>query len=395
MEDFAAQTNRYLFATPGRQPLMLVRGQGCRVWDSEGREYLDFVSGLAVTNLGHAHPAVTAAIQEQAGLLLHTSSLYHIEPQIELARLLVENSFADKVFFCNSGAEANETALKLARKYAKEHGQGGVEVISCLGSFHGRTLATLSATGQEKFHAGFHPMVPGFRHVPYNNLDAVRAAMSSQTCAVLVEPIQAEGGVNLPAPGYLAGLRQLCDERGVLLIFDEVQTGLGRTGELFAYQAPQCGAEPHVMTLAKALANGVPIGACLAIEPAAAVMTPSTHASTFGGNHLATRAGVAVLRTMLEESFLPHCRQMSAYLMDGLRGIAKRSPKVREVRGQGLLVGMELDREAAPAVTFCRERGVLINATAGTVLRFLPPLIVTEKEVDQVLAVVEPALKTF
>jgi len=393
MEDFAAQTSRYLFATPGRQPLMLVRGQGCRVWDSAGREYLDFVSGLAVTNLGHAHPAVTAAIQEQAGQILHTSCLYHIEPQIELARLLTENSFADKVFFCNSGAEANETALKLARKYAKEHGQGGVEVISCLGSFHGRTLATLSATGQEKFHAGFHPLVPGFRHVPFNNLEAVRAAMSSQTCAVLVEPIQAEGGVNLPGPDYLPGLRRLCDERGVLLIFDEVQTGLGRTGELFAYQTFQV--EPHVMTLAKALGNGVPIGACLALEPAAAVMTPSTHASTFGGNHLATRAGVAVLQTLLEGSLLPHCRKIGAYLMDGLRGIARRAPKVKEVRGKGLLIGMELDREAAPAVAYCRERGVLLNATAGTVLRFLPPLIVTEKEVDQVLAVVEPALKTF
>ncbi|OGP57107.1 MAG: acetylornithine aminotransferase [Deltaproteobacteria bacterium RBG_13_61_14] len=393
MEDFVEKARRYLFATPGRQPLMLVRGQGCRVWDSTGREYLDFVSGLATTNLGHAHPAVTAAIQEQAAKMLHTSCLYQIEPQIELARLLVENSFADKVFFCNSGAEANETALKLARKYAKERGQGGFEVISCLGSFHGRTLATLSATGQEKFHAGFHPLVPGFRQVPFNDLPAMARAISPQTSAVLVEPIQAEGGVNLPGPDYLPGLRRLCDERGVLLILDEVQTGMGRTGELFAY--PGFGVEPHVMTLAKALGNGVPIGACLAVDAAAAVMTPSTHASTFGGNHLATRAGVAVIQTLLSSDALANCRRVGAYLRERLQELARRFALIKEIRGKGLLLGMELDREGLKVVDFCREHGVLINCTTGKVLRFLPPLIVTEKEVDQLLPVLEQGLRSL
>lgn len=393
MQDFEEQARRYLFATPGRQPLMLVRGQGCRVWDSTGREYLDFVAGLATTNLGHAHPAVTAAIQDQAARILHTSCLYHIEPQIELARRLVEHSFADQVFFCNSGAEANETALKLARKYAKERGRGGFEVISCLGSFHGRTLATLSATGQEKFHAGFHPLVEGFRQVPFNDLNAMEQALTERTCAVLVEPIQAEGGVNLPGPDYLPGLRRLCDERGVLLILDEVQTGMGRTGELFAYQG--FGFEPHVMTLAKALGNGVPIGACLAVQPAAAVMTPSSHASTFGGNHLATRAGVAVMDTLLKGDLLANCRRVGAYLRQGLEELGRRFPVVKEVRGKGLLLGMELDREGAKVVDFCREHGVLINCTAGRVLRFLPALIVTAPEVDRMLEVLSQGLRNF
>ena len=393
MEDFLARAGRVLFATPGRQPLLLVRGEGVRVWDHAGKEYLDFVSGLAVVNLGHAHPAVTAAIQDQAATLLHTSCLYHIGPQIELAERLVKASFADQVFFCNSGAEANETALKLARKYAKQHGQGGFEVVSCLGSFHGRTLATLSATGQEKFHAGFQPLVPGFRHVPFNDLAAMEKAITPATCAVLIEPIQAEGGVHLPAPDYLPALRRLCDERGVLLIFDEVQTGLGRTGELFAYQA--FGVEPHVMTLAKALGNGVPIGACLAVGPAAAVMTPSTHASTFGGNHLATRAALAVMETLRDGAVLENCRRVGGYFLGRLRELAARSAKVKDVRGRGLMLGMELDREGTPVVNFCRERGVLINCTAGRVLRFLPPLIVTEAEVDRVLPVLEEGLQAL
>jgi acetylornithine/N-succinyldiaminopimelate aminotransferase len=385
---------KYLMNTYTRQPLMLFRGKGMWVWEKEGKRYLDLVAGLAAVNLGHCHPNVTRAIRQQAGHLLHVSNLYYIEPQIELAELLVESSFADKVFFCNSGGEANEAALKLARKYSKERGQGGHEVVSMKNSFHGRTLATLSATGQEKFHKGFEPLVPGFRHdVPYNDLEAAEKAITSATCAVIVEPVQGEGGVRIPDEEYLAGLRRICDEKKVLLIFDEVQTAMGRTGTLFAYQG--FGVEPDIMTLAKSLANGVPIGACLARAEVAEVFTPSSHASTFGGNPLSARAGVATLRTLLEGKILENARNVGDYFLERLIQLKEKHPVVREVRGRGLMLAMELEKEGSRVVDECREQGFLVNCTAGNVLRFVPPLILRKREVDLFVPVLDKVLAEF
>ncbi len=293
-------SEKYIAHTYNRYPLLLVRGKGTRVWDLDGKEYLDFVAGLAVCNLGHCHPKVVKAIQDQAEKLIHVSNLYYIEPQIQLASLLCKHSFADKVFFCNSGAEANEGAMKLARKYAKEKiGEDRYEIITMERSFHGRTLATLTATAQEKFHKGYAPLMPGFKYVPFNDLKAVREAIDSKTCAVLLEPIQGEGGVNFPSEGYLKGLREICDEKGILLIFDEVQVGMGRTGKLFAYEHE--GMKPDILTVAKSLAGGVPIGALLIRDEIAESFKPGDHASTFGGNPLATAAGVAALTAILKK----------------------------------------------------------------------------------------------
>ncbi|MCX8119137.1 MAG: aspartate aminotransferase family protein, partial [Desulfobacterota bacterium] len=316
--------------TYNRFPILPVRGKGTRIWDLEGKEYIDFFSGLAVCNLGHCHPKVVRAIQTQAEKLLHVSNLYYIQPQIELASLLCEHSFADKVFFCNSGAEANEAALKLARKYAKEKtGEDRYEVITMERSFHGRTLATLTATGQAKYHKGYAPLVPGFRYVPFDDLAAVREAIGPKTCAVLLEPIQGEGGVNVPSEGYLRGLRELCDEKGVLLILDEVQVGMGRTGKLFAYEHE--GIKPDLLTLAKSLAGGVPIGALLMREEIAQSFGPGDHASTFGGNFLATAAGVAALKALIEEGLLENCQRVGAYFMKRLKEVQEKFPLVKEV----------------------------------------------------------------
>lgn len=386
--DTIQKAHRYLMATYRRAPVVFVKGRGCRVYDEEGREYLDFVAGLGVNNLGHCHHAVTVAIQKQAQRLLHTSNLYYTQPQVELARLLVEHSFADQVFFCNSGAEANEAAIKLARRYGWERGGGRYEIITTHRSFHGRTLATLTATGQEKVRKGFDPLVPGFVQVPYNDVKAVEAAITPKTIAVMVEPIQGEGGVIVPDPAYLRELRRLCDARGLLLILDEVQTGLGRTGTLFAYQGT--GIEPDLLTLAKALGGGLPIGALLARREVAEVFTPGSHASTFGGNPVACAAGVQVLEALLEDGglLLDHCRRMGHRLMAGLQALQKQYPNlIREVRGWGLMIGMELTREGGSIVEDCLQEGVLINCTAERVLRFLPPLIVQEDEIDRVLDV--------
>ncbi|MEK7385201.1 MAG: aspartate aminotransferase family protein, partial [candidate division NC10 bacterium] len=329
----------------GRVPICLVRGDGVRVWDSDGREYLDFAAGIAVVALGHCHPRVTGAIREAAATLLHVSNLYHSAPQIHLAKLLCEHSFAERVFFCNSGAEANEAALKLARKYAKErYASDRYEVIATRNSFHGRTLATVTATGQEKYQHGFEPLMPGFKHVPYNDLRAMERAIDNRTAAILVEPIQGEGGVNVPDDDYLPGLRKLCDESGALLILDEVQTGVGRTGRLWGYE--HAGIEPDVMTLAKALANGVPIGAMLTREEIARVLGPGTHASTFGGTPFVTSVALATLQTVIGEKIPERAAAMGRHLMDGLRALGKTSAAVRAVRGRGLLIGVELDRPA-------------------------------------------------
>jgi acetylornithine/N-succinyldiaminopimelate aminotransferase len=370
--------------TYARYPILLVRGKGAQVWDMDGKEYLDFVSGLAVCNLGHCHPKVVKAIQDQAEKLIHVSNFYYIEPQIQLASLLCKNSFADKVFFCNSGAEANEGAMKLARKYAKEKMDGGrYEIITMERSFHGRTLATLTATAQEKFHKGYSPLMPGFKYIPFNDLEAVRKTIDSKTCAVMLEPIQGEGGVNCPSEGYLKALREICDENRILLIFDEVQVGMGRTGKLFAYEHE--GVEPDMMTLAKSLAGGVPIGALLMNKDVAESFKPGDHASTFGGNPLATAAGVAALTAILEEGMLENCREVGRYFLSKLEEIKKRFSFVQDVRGRGLILGMELKMDGSSAVQEMMKRGFLINCTMGNVLRFLPPLIVTKEQVDQMV----------
>ena len=381
-------SEKYVANTYARFSILLVRGKGTRVWDLDGKEYLDFVSGLAVCNLGHCHPKVVKAIQDQAEKLIHVSNFYYIEPQIQLASLLCKHSFADKVFFCNSGAEANEGAMKLARKYAKEKmGEDRYEIITMERSFHGRTLATLTATAQEKFHKGYEPLMPGFKYVPFNDIGAVKNAIDSKTCAVMLEPIQGEGGVNCPSEGYLKALREICDEKGVLLIFDEVQVGMGRTGKLFAYE--QDGVEPDMLTLAKSLAGGVPIGALLIKKGIADSFKPGDHASTFGGNPLATAAGVAALTTLLEERMLENCQRMGDYFFAKLEEIKRRFPFVKEVRGKGLILGMELSIDGSSIVHDMLKKNILINCTMGNVLRFLPPLIVTQEEIDRVVKALE------
>lgn len=375
----------------GRVPICLVRGDGVRVWDSDGREYLDFAAGIAVVALGHCHPRVTGAIREAAATLLHVSNLYHTAPQTHLAKLLCEHSFAERVFFCNSGAEANEAALKLARKYAKERfASDRYEVVATRGSFHGRTLATVTATGQEKYQHGFEPLMPGFKHVPYNDLGAMERAIDNRTAAILVEPIQGEGGVNVPDDGYLPGLRKLCDESGALLIVDEVQTGVGRTGRLWGYE--HSGVEPDVMTLAKALANGVPIGAMLTRDAIARVLGPGTHASTFGGTPFVSSVALATLGTVIGEKIPERAAQMGRHLMDGLRELGRTSAAVRTVRGRGLLIGVELDRPAGPVVDACREAGLLALTAGERVLRLAPPLIVDQRDCDRALAIIARAL---
>jgi acetylornithine/N-succinyldiaminopimelate aminotransferase len=390
---FFDESSHYIMNTYNRYPVMLRKGRGVKVWGSDGREYLDFVGGVAVNILGHCHPRVVVAIQKQAQRLIHVSNYYYIEPQIKLAKLLVTHSFADKVFFCNSGAEANEAAIKLARKYAKEHfGPDRFEIIAAKNSFHGRTLATLTATGQEKFQHGFEPLMPGFIHVPFNDMDALTKAATDSTCAVLLEPIQGEGGVRIPDQDYLKQVREFCKEHSLLLILDEVQTGMGRTGKLFAHE--HYGIVPDIMTLAKGLGGGVPIGAMLATDGVAAAFQPGNHASTFGGNPLVCAAAVATMETILEDGFiLDQCNRMSKYLIGRLEELKTKFPGViREVRGKGLLIGMELTREGDPIVRACLEKGMLINCAAGNVLRFIPPLILQRKDIDQLIDVLDGIL---
>jgi len=379
-----ALSEQYVAHTYARYPVVLVRGKGTRVWDLEGAEYLDFLSGLAVCNLGHCHPRVVKTIQGQAEKLIHVSNFYYIEPQIQLASLLCKHSFADKVFFCNSGAEANEGAFKLARKFAKENtGKDRYEIITMERSFHGRTLATLTATGQEKFHKGYDPLMPGFKYVPFDDIGALKNAIDPKTCAVMVEPIQGEGGVNCPSEGYLKALREICDENRLLLIFDEIQVGMGRTGKLFAYEHE--GVEPDLLTLAKSLAGGVPIGALLIKKEIADSFTPGDHASTFGGNPLASAAGVAALTAILEEGMLENCQKMGDYFLSELDTMKNKFPFIKEVRGKGLILGMELKIDGSSIVKEMLRKRVLINCTMGNVLRFLPPLIVTQEEIDRVV----------
>ena len=391
--DIIADAQKYLMNTYSRQPLVLVKGRGMKVYDSDGREYLDFVGGVAVNNLGHCHPRVVVALQKQAQRLMHVSNHFHNEPQISLAKTLVKHSFADKVFLCNSGTEAIEGAIKLARRYAREIlRQDRYELITMHGSFHGRTLGALSATAHEKFHKSFEPIVPGFRYVPFNSIEAVERAVNEHTCAVLVEPVQGEGGVNVPSEGYLKALRDICDKHGLLLMLDEIQTGMGRTGKLFACE--HAGVTPDVMALAKGLGGGMAIGALLATDKVAQAFTPGSHGSTFGGNPLACAAAIASFDAILEDNILiQSVDRLGRYFLGALEGLKQRYPFIKELRGKGLLVGMELDLPGKDIVTACLKEGFLINCTVDTVLRFMPPLIVSEEEIDLLVGALDDIFK--
>jgi acetylornithine aminotransferase len=371
-------------ATYKRFPIVLVEGSGASVWDSDGRRYTDFVAGIAVCNLGHAHPAVAEAICRQAKRLLHVSNLYYTVPQTELAAWLTAHSFADRVFFCNSGAEANEAALKLVRKYFNDRGETGRRrVVAMERSFHGRTFATLSATGQAKVRQGFEPVLAGFEFVPFNDIEALARAVDDQTAAVVLEPVQGEGGVRPPAPGYLQAVRALCDGAGALLVFDEIQTGIGRTGKLFAHE--HFGVRPDIMTLAKALANGLPIGAMLATEKAAAAFGPGSHASTFGGSPIVTAAALEVVKA-LSGGLIAQAAATGAYFREQLLGLQSRHASIAEIRGLGLLLGMEISRDGDAIVRACMDRGYLINCIQGSILRFVPPLTISRAEIDGLVA---------
>jgi len=389
--DWIAMEQQYYAQTVRRQPVVLVRGQGCRVWDADGKEYLDLVAGWAVNNLGHAHPVVTHAIAEQAATLVQTSNQFYTVPQLLLAQLLIEHSCLDRVFFGNSGAEANEGALKLARKYGKQQRGGAYEVITATNSFHGRTLATLAATGQSHYHAAFVPLQPGFVHVPYNDVEAIIQATTDKTAAVMLEPVQGEGGVNIPAPDYLQQVRVWCDRQGLLLILDEIQTGMGRLGSLFGYQ--EYGVEPDVMTLAKGLGYGVPIGAFLAKE-GCMVLEPGDHGSTFGGNALTTAAAYAGTKYLIDHDISTHVKRMETHLLVHLQALRGQFACVAAVRGKGLLAAMEFDSDiAGRVVTYANEAGVLLNTLRPNTIRFMPPLTITAKEIVEATGRLEEALK--
>lgn len=392
MDNVQSACHEHIFNTYGRLPVTFVRGEGCTLWDDDGREYLDFLAGIAVCNLGHSHPELARVMFEQATTLVHVSNLFYTLPQIDLAAQLTRLSFADKVFFSNSGAEANEAAIKLARKYSNDRfGPGRFHVITMKNSFHGRTLATLSATAQDKVHKGFEPLVEGFTYVDFNSISAVEAAITDKTCAVMVEPIQGEGGIMVPREGYLRELKELCRSRHLLLIFDEVQVGMGRTGTLFAHE--QEGVTPDIMTLAKALANGLPIGAMLATDEVAEAFVPGAHATTFGGTPLVTSVALRTVQLLSEPSFLERVRRVGAYFVEKLKELQARHEIVRDIRGRGLLIGMDLTVPGKNIVDKCLQRGFVINCTHETVLRFVPPLIVGEKEIDRFVKVLDEVLK--
>lgn len=380
-----------VMSTYARLPVAFTHGEGCRLWDEEGRTYLDMLSGIGVTSLGHAPPKVVAAVREQVGRLIHTSNLYRISLQEQLAARLTATCFADQVFFCNSGAEANEAAIKLCRRAMKERGQSRrFEIITAFQSFHGRTLATLTATGQEKVQKGYEPLPPGFCHVPYNNIPAMARAIGPQTAAILVEPIQGETGVQIPDDTYLPALRELADQHGLLLVFDEVQTGMGRTGRLWCHQ--YSGVEPDIMTSAKAMASGLPMGALLARREVASVFTAGAHGSTFGGNPLVCSAALATLSVLLDDGLLESVAGRGAYLLDRLQWLMARHEMVKTVRGKGLMVAMELNGPAEEVAAIALARGLLINCTMGTILRLLPPLIVTQAEIDEAVGCLDGIL---
>jgi len=381
-----------LMNTYGNRTTTLVKGEGPYVWDSEGRRYLDAISGIAVCGLGYNYPAVTQAIVEQAQKLLHTSNLYNIPSQQELGAKLVAISGMDRAFFSNSGAEANEAAIKIARKYANDKGIEQPHIITTQNSFHGRTLATLSASGNSKIQKGFYPLVDGFSHVPYNDLAAIEAAATANTVAVMLEPVQGEGGIRVPSADFLPKLRALCDAKGWLLILDEIQTGNGRTGKYFAYQ--HYGVLPDVVTTAKGLGNGVPIGACLARGPAAEVFQAGNHGTTFGGNPLACSTALAVVNA-LDSAMLARVSALGERIKGSLQEALAGQPKVKEVRGQGLLIGIELTEDCGQLVEAGKQNGVLINVTAGNTVRLLPPFILTDEQADALVQTVVSLIQGF
>jgi len=388
--------DKYVMANYKRYPIVLVRGAGSYVWDADGRRYIDLFPGWGVNGIGHCHPRVVAAIREQAGKLLHVANNFFMEPQARLAQLVSERSFGGQCFFCNSGAEANEGAMKLARRHAwvsrKEGEPLRYKVITAYNSFHGRTLAAVTATAQAKYHQGFHPLPAGFTYVPYDDADAVAKVADDETCAVLVEPIQGEGGINVPSDGYLSALRKLCDERHVLLIFDEVQTGVGRTGKWFGYQ--HWGVAPDIMTLAKALGGGLAIGAMAARPEIAKALVPGTHASTFGGNPIACAGGIAAFEAIEHEGLLENARRIGEQVMGRMAALAKRLGLIRQVRGKGSMIGVDLDRPGEEIVKRCMADGLLINCTHDHVLRLLPSMAATEREIAEGLDILERVLAT-
>ena len=390
--EIANRGSKVLVGNYAPQPITLVRGEGCWLYDAEDHRYLDLMGGIATAALGHANPKLRAALEAQAAKLWHVSNLYTTEPQIRLAERLTANSFAEAVYFCNSGAEANEAALKLARKHHRDHGDDRFEIIAFEGAFHGRTLFTVSATGTPAYWKGFEPLVPGIHHAAWDDLDSVRALLSEKTAAIIVEPIQGEGGIRTPSPGFLAGLRKLADENGCLLIFDEVQVGMGRTGTLFAHE--QENVVPDVMTLAKSLGGGIPIGAMCTTRRLAAALIPGTHASTFGGNPLACAVASTVLDELVEGGLLDHAKSMGERLGEGLESIAAEAgpKKVVETRGRGLLRGLALVDPPAAVIDGCRERGVLVISAGGNVLRLAPPLVISAEEIDHGLEVLRQVL---
>ena len=389
--DWMEMEKRYYMFTVRRQPVVIVKGEGTRVWDVDGKEYLDFTAGWAVNNLGHCHPAISNAIIEQAGTLLQTSNQFYTTPQLQLAEVLVENSCLDKVFFSNSGVEAVEGLMKLARKYGKKNRDGAYEVITAYNSFHGRTLTGLSATGQPHYQEPFQPMTPGFVHVEYDNVEAIMEATTGRTAAVFLEPVQGEGGVNIPADDYLKRVKDWCDTQGLLLVLDEVQTGMGRLGSLFGYQ--EYGIEPDGIALAKGLGGGVPIGAFMS-KDACMSLEPGDHGSTFGGNPLTCAAANASTRYIIENDMPSNARAMGGRLMAGLDGLKSRLGFVTDVRGKGLLVAMEFAEDiSGKVVSICNEEGLLLNAVRPNAIRFMPPLNVTPEDVDGAIARLEKALK--
>ena len=384
--------HRHMVDIYGCLPIAFVRGHGAYLYDADGKRYLDFFCGLAVTSLGHGHPRVVRAIKEQAEKLTHVSNVFHTEPMARLVERLSTLFGNGRVFLGNSGAEANEAAIKLARRWGHRDGGGRFEIIATLGSFHGRTLATLTATGQEKYHQGFQPLVPGFKLVPFNDVKAIERAIGPETVAIMLEPIQGEGGVVVPHPDFLKEVRELCDRRKLLLILDEVQVGVGRTGGFFGHE--HSGIKPDIATLAKALGGGVPIGAMVAREEIASAFTPGSHGTTFGGNPIACAASLAVLDALEEERIVENAAEVGGYMMERLRDIATKFSRVAEVRGRGMIIGVVLRHEARPVVDACLREHLLVNGTSGNVLRLLPPLNLTREEADAGLSIIERVLES-
>ncbi len=379
--------NQYVIANYGRLPRVMVKGEGCYLWDADGNKILDMFPGWAVSGIGHCPPKVVEAVRRQVGELIHIDNTFYSEPQGRLAQMLSARAFGGKCFFCNSGAEANEAALKLARLYTPKE---KYKFITCEGSFHGRTFATMAATAQPKYQEGFLPLLPGFMYIPFNNVKALEAAFTEEVAAVLVEPIQGEGGINIATPEFLQAIRRLCNEKGAIMILDEVQTGMGRTGKWFGYQ--HFDVEPDIITMAKTLAGGVAIGAMMAKSQVAACLVPGKHASTFGGNCLACAAAIATIETIEENNLLQNAAEMGQYGQEKLRELKEKYAAIDQVRGIGLMIGIQLTRPGAPIVSKCLERGLRINCTHDTVIRFMPPMIVTKEQIDKAVEIFESVL---